>query len=72
MHALHLRQLGKVLLVNADKGSEIYNQLLKSEGTSVDVIEHEFAALIRLGNPRHGYRFVVLGSQPNYPDAAQR
>ena len=72
MHNLNLRKLGKVLLVDADKGSEIYNELLQSEGTAVDVVEHKFVALIRLGDPRHGYNFAFLGSQPQYPDAAKR
>jgi hypothetical protein len=46
--------------------------LLENDGTSVDVFEHEFAALVRLSDPNHGYNFVFLGSRPNYPDAVKR
>ncbi len=74
MGNVNLRRLGKVLLVEADSAKiQLYKlKLLENEGTEVDVVEYEFAAFIRLSDPKHGYNFVFLGSKPNYPDAAKR
>jgi len=70
----NLRNLGKVLLVEANpmEVTLIKRKLLENKGTSVDVVEHPFAAFIRLNQPNHGYSFVFLGGRPDYPDVARR
>lgn len=74
MGNINLRRLGKVLLVGADSAKiQFYMlKLLENEGTVVDVVEYEVSALIRLSSSNHGYNFVFLGDQPNYPDVARR
>ncbi len=68
-----LRKLGKILVVEADSDkAKRRAEALRSEVTSVEVVKHEFQALVRLGSPNHGFSLVFLGNRPLYPDAARQ
>lgn len=74
MNSIILRKLGKVLLVepNPMEAELLKRRMPEDQGNSVEVVEHTFAAFIRLNNPDHGYNIVFLGSRPDYPDVARR
>ena len=68
-----LKNLGNVLLLEADPAKAQFKvDVLTAGGSLVDVVEHDFQVLTRLGSPNHGYSLVFLGNRPMYPDAARQ